>query len=152
MTLGRTASTHTTEPLEKLTFGKRYYVVDDQKHVWGADLEYDAAVKVRERVAGNLWSKTPTVKEMPQGKKAQEKLKSLVRGPDNVQAPAPQAPPAPTAAPQQASRQDGDGEDGDDAEIAALERANALATNGNGHAEGDGDELEDDDLDGLLNA
>jgi hypothetical protein len=149
MTFGRTASTHTTEPLEKITFGKRYYVVDDQKHVWGADLAYEDAAQLKEKVAGALWSKTPTVKEMPKSSKLGEKLKGMVRGPDNVAPPKPQAPPAPTAAPQIAVAGDDDGED--DAEVAELERANAPA--GNGHADGLGDELDDDDdLDSLLNA
>ena len=144
MTFGKTASTHVTEPLEKLTFGKRYYVVDDQKHVWGADLEYDAAVKVREKVAGNLWSKTPTVKEMPQSKALCGKLVGMVRGPDNT--PPPQ--PAPTAAPAQANDAS---QDEDAAEIAALESAAAATGNGSGHD--DSGELDDDeDLESLLNS
>lgn len=89
--MAKTPDTHLTEPLDKITFGKRYYVIDDSKHVWGADLDYDAAVRTREKVAGNLWSKTPTVRDMPQDPKMKAKVISLVRGPDGAKA---EGPPA----------------------------------------------------------
>jgi hypothetical protein len=79
---GKTASTHVLEPLEQTTFGKKYYVIDDAKHVWGADLDHRDAVLTCERVAGNLWSRTPTVKEMPKSAEVAAKIRSMVRGPN----------------------------------------------------------------------
>ena len=152
MTIGRTASTHTTESLEKLTFGKRYWVVDDQKHVWGADLAYEDAVKLKERVAGNLWSKTPTIKEMPRSAELSRKICGMVRGPDNVAPPPPAREPAPTAAPQSvadlvASAQSAQHDQAEADEVADLESAHP-ATNGSV------DELDEDDgdLESLLNS
>ena len=82
----KTASTHHLEPLESATFGKKYFVIDDNKHVWCADKDYDEAVKVRERIAGNLWSKTPAVREMPADKALAAKIISMVAGPDGKSA------------------------------------------------------------------
>lgn len=134
--MAKTPDTHFTEPLDKITFGKRYFVIDDEKHVWGADEKYDEAVKIRERVAGNLWSKTPTVREMPQDAKMKAKIVSLVRGPDGA---APQVTPA---------------THGSDAD---LERALAdlpappASSNGSGDPHEATDDA-DDELDGLLDA
>jgi hypothetical protein len=82
----KTASTHVLEPIEATTFGKRYFVIDDAKHVWGADQSYDDAVKTRERVAGNLWSKTPAVREMPADPALAKKIILMVAGPDGKSA------------------------------------------------------------------
>lgn len=135
----KTPDTHYTEPLEKTTFGKRYFVIDDAKHVWGADLEYAAAVQRREIVAGCGWSKTPTVREMPADPKMKAKIISLVRGPDEL---APQVTPATH------------GTDADlERAIAALPTQATPSTNGSGESHGPPDDGDgDDDLSDLLDA
>jgi hypothetical protein len=59
----KTASTHLLEPLD--TEGKRYYVIDAAREVFAADVDWDTAHRKKEQVAGNLWSRTPAIHEMP---------------------------------------------------------------------------------------
>lgn len=145
--MGKTADTHHLEPLEKTTFGKTYFVVDDQKHVWAADLPYNDAVRQREIVAGCGWSKTPAVREMPADPKARKKIVSLVRGPDGA---------APTAQPTPAAELDLDAllTESESATVTNVTITNTPPppTNGSGEPHEGGSDDGDDDLGDLLDA
>jgi hypothetical protein len=74
----KTPDTHLEQPIEVLTHGKRYYVVDDKKQVFGADLSYADAHQMKERVAGNTWSRTPAIREMPRDAELARKIAARV--------------------------------------------------------------------------
>lgn len=141
--MAKTPDTHLTESLEKTTWGKRYFVIDDAKHVWGADQDYQTAVRTKEVVAGNLWSKTPTIREMPQDQKLCRKIISLVRGPDGAKV---EGPPATH------------GTDADLEKVLAELPVTAetvmpiAAASSNGSGQAGADEGDDDDLSDLLDA
>lgn len=67
---GGTAQTHTRVPLHQATAGKIYRVRDrdtgdGNPKVWGEDLTWDDANKLKEQVVGSRRSKTARVEEMP---------------------------------------------------------------------------------------
>jgi len=67
---GKTSPTHSRVPIHQATAGKRYRVRDkaepgEEPVVWGTDLSYEAALKLKETVTGQRRSKTARVEEMP---------------------------------------------------------------------------------------
>lgn len=62
---GRTATTHSTVPIHEATAGKRYRVRDkDWERVWGEDLSFEQATKLKETVVGGRRSTTARVEPM----------------------------------------------------------------------------------------
>ena len=60
-----TATTHSKVPLAQATEGKRYRVRDkDWAALWGEDLPYYEAIKLKDQVVGSRQSKTARVEEM----------------------------------------------------------------------------------------
>lgn len=57
--------THLAQPPEIQHAGKRFYIVDAIGQVWGSNLSWKGAHLRKEEVAGNGWSRTPTITPMP---------------------------------------------------------------------------------------
>lgn len=89
----KTCSTHHQEPLEKTTAGRRYFVIDDHREVFGADLAHDDALRCKDRVAGNLWSRTPRIEPMPVSAELAAKVRAAATRRAIATAPPPPAAP-----------------------------------------------------------
>ncbi len=62
---GRTASTHSKVPIDQATAGRRYRVRDkDWVAVWGEDLPWDEANKLKDQVVAQRKSRTARVEDM----------------------------------------------------------------------------------------
>lgn len=96
---GPTASTHMRVPVMQATAGKRYRVRDKVDangvaNIWGEDLSYDDAVRLKERVVGMRRSKTARVEEMSQAEIAAAHAASAAADPaPAVVDPTPDSPP-----------------------------------------------------------